>query len=270
MKTNTDIFPVIRRILRPLARLLLKRGISYGIFAEAAKSAFIDAAAKDLAIPSKKQTTSRISTMTGLSRKEVHRLQSEDETQRIASLHKMNRAARVINGWLSDDNYLDENAEPLALPFEQGEVSFTSLVKQYSGDIPARTIADELTRTGAIESNSQGELKLVKQAYIADGQDGTALKLLADDVAELMTTIEHNIEQQDNRHKRYQRKVYYDNLPKDKAAELKQFIEAQAQQCLLSINQELAKYDRDKHPELPAGEAIKLGLGIHYIEEEES
>lgn len=267
MNPDANMYLIIRRILRPLARLMLKRGIGYGLFVEVAKTAFVEAADRDLGVPSKKQTTSRISTMTGLSRKEVRRLQLESATDRGAALHKMNRAARVLNGWLTDHHYKNSNDQPADLAFEGGEYDFTSLVKEYSGDITARTIADELSRIGAIERTENGLLRLIKQAYIADQQDEEKLALFADNVAELMGTMEHNIEQTDQAQRRYQRKVVYDGIPIEKRKALKEFIEARAQQCLLEINQELAKYDRDQEPAASKDEFVKIGLGIHYIEE---
>jgi len=264
-KQNIRIYQYVRLMLRPLARLLLKRGIGYGEFAEAAKAAFIDAANIDLAIPGRKQTTSRISTITGLSRKEVHRLLNQDEAEQIEALHKLNRAARVISGWLTDPRFLDQAGNPAALDFEDSELSFTALVKDYSGDITARTIADELSRTGAIQQDSDGKLQLVKQAYIPDKGSVEQFKLLSENLAELTNTIEHNIEHDD---KYFQRKVYYDNIPVESVDELKQVINTKAQQCLEEINKILAQHDRDHRPDKGGTKRMKVGLAIHYIQEE--
>lgn len=265
-EASTRTYQYIRLMLRPLARILLKRGLGYGEFAEAAKAAFVDAAQIDLAIPGRKQTTSRVSTITGLSRKEVHRLLNQDEAEQIEALHKLNRAARVISGWLSDPRYVDPNGEPVSLSFEQGEINFSQLVKEYSGDITARTIADELTRTGAIEQNSDGKLELVQQAYIPDAGSIEQFKLLSENLAELTNTIEHNIEHDDDKY--FQRKVYYDNIPVESVNELRELINARAQQCLEDINTILVKQDRDHSAEQSGTKRMKIGLAMHYIQEE--
>ncbi len=270
-ETSTQIYQYIRFMLRPLARILLRRGMGYGEFAEAAKAAFVDAAQIDLAIPGRKQTTSRISTITGLSRKEVHRLLNQNEAEQIEALHKLNRAARVISGWVSDPRFLDPNGQPVSLNFEEGSPNFSQLVKDYSGDITARTIADELSRTGAIEQDSEGQLRLVKQAYIPDAGSVEQFKLLSENLAELMNTIEHNIENEDDKY--FQRKVYYDNIPVESVAELRQLINDRAQQCLEDINKVLAKHDRDHNPDTEQqaqheNKRMKLGLALHYIQEE--
>jgi hypothetical protein len=266
-RQNIRIYQYIRLMLRPLARVMLKRGIGYGEFAEAAKAAFVDAAQIDLAIPGRKQTTSRISTITGLSRKEVHRLLNQDEAEQVEALHKLNRAARVISGWLSDPRFVDAQGQPSPLSFEEGDVSFTLLVKDYSGDITPRTIADELSRTGAIEQDSEGKLHLVKQAYIPDSGSIEQFKLLSENLAELTSTIEHNIEHEQDKY--FQRKVYYDNIPVESVNELKQVISDKAQKCLEEINSILVQHDRDHHPEKAGTKRMKLGLAMHYIQEEQ-
>ena len=233
---TTQLYQWTRLLLRPFARILLKRGISYGEFAEAAKSAFVDAAGIDLALPGRKQTTSRISTITGLSRKEVTRLQNQTEVETIEALHKLNRAVRVISGWTTDSRFLDADHKPRDMVFEKGKPCFADLVKAYSGDITARTIADELTRIGALAQNADGTLRLIRQAYIIQNDSAAQLKLLCESIAELTTTIEHNLETNEATEKRFQRKVYYDNIPDESLAELKTVLEQKSQVHLEEIN----------------------------------
>lgn len=263
-----QLYKWTRNLLRPFARILLRRGMSYGEFAEAAKSAFVDAAANDQVLPGRKQTSSRISTITGLSRKEVFRLQNQTETDTVDALHKLNRAVRVISGWTTDAKYLDADNKPLHLPFEKATPSFSELVKEYSGDITARTIADELSRIGAISQDAEGKLELIRQAYIVQSDTLAQLKLLSETIAELTATIEHNMNVSDSAQKRFQRKVYYDNIPAESVDALKKAVEARAQACLLDINQVLVTQDRDHNPDMAGSGRKKIGVGVYYFEED--
>lgn len=265
---HSQLFKALARMLRPLARLLLKRGNSYGVFAEAAKLAFVEAAQQDLALPGRKPTVSRISTLTGLSRKEVQHLLGLETIGQIQAQHKLSRAARVISGWITDKRFCTKQHQPRPLPFEGDANSFTLLVRDYSGDIPPRTIADELTRLGAIAINDKGEMQLLQKAYIPSANTDEQFDLLAEDVADLITTITHNLEQPSPADKRFQRKVYYNNVPIEHLAELRQFIADTAQHCLETINRKLAKYDRDNNPKLRGSGRTKLGLEMHLIEEQ--
>jgi len=257
----------LRYLLRPLAKILLHFGMSYGEFSDAAKSAFVNAAQSDSSIPKQKQTTSRISTITGLSRKVVHAILNQRKTEKIESLHKLNRAARVINGWINDPQFLNTDGNPITLKMDSENPNFSQLVKKYSGDITARTIADELVRIGAVKTNDEGKLTLIKKAYLPNNDKLEQIKLICQSSAEFFETIEYNIHQSDIDKKRFQRKVYYNNIPFESGAELKHKIEEIAQTCLEDINKILKQHDRD-NSNITGTKQYKIGLGMHYIEEE--
>ena len=66
-----SLFSAIPRLLRPLIRILLRNGVPYGTFADLAKRVYVNLAANECGLPGRKQSISRISILTGLSRKEV-------------------------------------------------------------------------------------------------------------------------------------------------------------------------------------------------------
>src|SRR5512135_1484512 len=79
-----NILPVaVARILKPLVRILLRNGVSYKTFADIAKRQYIEVARNEFPIERRKQSVSRVSVITGLTRKEVSRVIaldiSEDE-----------------------------------------------------------------------------------------------------------------------------------------------------------------------------------------------
>ena len=86
----------ILRLLRPLIRILLRNGVSYGTFSDLVKWVYVDVASKEFGINGRKQTTSRVSVITGLSRKEVMRVRKIPRPDDRASSERYNRAARVI------------------------------------------------------------------------------------------------------------------------------------------------------------------------------
>ena len=64
----------LEQLLRPLCRLLLRHSVSFSAFADMAKRVYVDVALKDFSLPGKKPTTSRVAVLSGLTRKEVHRI----------------------------------------------------------------------------------------------------------------------------------------------------------------------------------------------------
>src|SRR5438132_3127302 len=97
-------------ILRPLVRILLRNGVPYGTFADIARRVYVEVAEKKFALPGKKQTVSRISTITGLTRKEVTRIQATERPLRTAHPERHNRPARATGGWARGKPYRSRRA----------------------------------------------------------------------------------------------------------------------------------------------------------------
>lgn len=259
------ISQALSQLLRPLVRILLRQGIAFDSLSELLKQAYVEVADKEFGLPGKKQTVSRISTITGLTRKEVTRIQQLDAIDISEINQQFNRAARVIVGWISEDDFLDAQQQPLALSLEQGPHSFNELVKRFSGDIPPRAIADELMRVGAIEQTHDGKVKLVQRAYVPLNDMGEKIKILGTDVSDLIQTIDHNIQGQQPAH--YQRKVCYNAIPKSRLPELREKLNVLAQQNLEHMNDIMLQYDSDANKQVEKGSA-RAGVGIYYFEED--
>ncbi|NIW13260.1 MAG: hypothetical protein GWN31_04870, partial [Candidatus Thorarchaeota archaeon] len=200
------------RILRPLIRILLRNGVPFGSFADLARWAYVDVAVREFAIKGRKQSTSRVSILTGLSRKEVSRLRSTEALGNSVDVDRYNRAARVVGGWITDGRFTDKKGQPLALAFEKGEASFSDLVRDHSGDVPARAILDELLRVGLVKVEKKDRIRLLSRAYVPRGDEPQMISILGTDVSHLIKTIDHNISAQDDA-PLFQRKVSYDNVP---------------------------------------------------------
>jgi len=253
------------RLLRPLIKILLGNDIPYGTFAELAKWVYTDVALKEFGIPGRKSTISRVSVITGLSRKEVKRLQEISEPEDLGASEQYNRAARVVSGWLQDERFVDGKGNPKELLFEGEENSFSELVKTYSGDVPPRAIRDELHRVAVIEEMN-GKIRLLARGYIVREGDIEKLAIMGMDVGELLSTLHHNIA--NNQQDAYlQRKVSYDNVPDDVLAELRDLIFNRGKDFVESINNEITKFDRDKNPSLKGNGKNRAGVGIFYFEE---
>lgn len=255
----------ILKILRPLARFLLRNGVSLGEFAELARRAYVETAHAHFHLPGRKQTTSRVSVLTGLSRKEVKRILDSADYAESSEERKYNRAARVISGWRRDQLFLDQAGNPAELPFEGEGRDFFSLVKKYSGDLPPRAILDELIRVKAVEKTENGLLRLLSRAYIPHGMSGEKIAALGLHVADLVNTIDHNIAADSP--PRLQRAAAYDNVPGNCLPEIRELIQRKGQEVLEEIDLFLAMRDRDVNPEITGKGRVRVGMGVYYFEE---
>jgi len=268
MNSEKILHRSILAILRPLVRILLRNNISYPAFDDMIRKAYVEVAETEFTVDGKKQTNSRIATITGLSRKEVKRLQDLPEDETESNVLRYNRAARVVYGWVHDDKYQDSHRQQIPLPFDSKELCFVNLVKTYSGDVPPRAILDELTRIGLVEERDDGLLYLLKRAYIPKEGLNEKIQYLGKDVSALIQTMDRNI-YQSNETPHFQRKVYYDNLPEECIEELKMLVATDSQILLEKFDEAIGKYDRDVNPKVEGTGRKAIGVGIYYFEDED-
>ena len=268
MSTDTEkaLSAAVLRLLRPLVRILLRNGFTYGAFADLAKWVFVDVARREFGVSGRKQTVSRVSVITGLNRKEVKRVQEIDAPDDAAAARQYHRAARVVGGWTSDPRFLEKDDSPAVLPFEaEAGRSFSALVRAHSGDMTPRAVLDELLRVGAVEQGEEGAVRLVTRAYVPRTSDVDKLHILGSDVALLLSTIDHNL-QHGGSAPLFQRKVAYDNLPQEALPQLRELAGEKGQRLLEELNRYLAQHDRDANPAAQGTGRKQAGVGIFYFE----
>ena len=259
------------RILRPLARLLLRNGVPFGEFSELVKRAYVEAALEDFSDGRRKPTDSRAAVMTGLTRKEVKRQREILAGQNPAreSRSNANRASRVVSGWVHDPAYQTCDKQPAMLEFE-GAGSFTELVRKYSGDMTPRAVLDELMRVGvaAVEPDS-GRLQLKQRAYVPAGDSEDMLQIFGEDVSDLVATIDHNLISRSAGHPPlFQRTLTYDNIPADVIERWREISAERSQALLEQLDDWLGPHDRQGSGSQGEGaNKVRTGVGIFYFEE---
>jgi hypothetical protein len=257
----------VLRVMRALARVLIRNGLTLPAFVELAKRAWVDVALGDFTIPGRKPSISRASLLTGLTRKDVQRLvdargDADAEAARAAPDH---RAARVIAGWVYEADYGDAGA-PRDLAFDGDGATFSTLVRRYGGDVPPRAVLDELLQVGNVERLEDGRLRLLTRFYLPRSNDAARLGILGTDVAWLIGTIDHNL--QGRVPARFQRKVTYDNLPVEAVDAFRTLSARHAQELIELLGDWLARHDRDTNPAVEGSGRMRAGVGVFYFEED--
>lgn len=255
----------VMRVLRALARVLIRHGLSFPAFTELAKRAWVEVALADFAIPGRKPSVSRASLLTGLTRKDVQRLVDAGDAD-AASPMADHRAARVVGGWVRDPAFVEADGAPRVLAFDGEGPSFSELVRRHGGDVPPRAVLDELLQVGNVARDADGRLRLLTRVYLPRANDAAKLTILGTDVGWLIATIDHNL--QGLEPARFQRKVTYDNLPVEAVEAFRGLSASQAQELIERLGEWLARHDRDTTPSVRGSGRMRAGVGIYYFEED--
>ncbi len=266
--TSQLLASAVRSILTPVIRILLRNGIAFGTFSELARKVYTDVAYEEFKpVDGKKQSVSHVSALTGLTRKETRRLLDSDLSNGSEDNHRYNRAARVISGWINDDEYLDDKGTPLLLSIDQGNPCFASLVRKYSGDITTQSMLKVLNAAGSIEITDDG-IKLVNSAYLPGNDSAEAIAILGDDSNELISTIDHNMTHEASE-KRFQRKVSESKVAQEKIDELKLMAAEKSQHLLEELDHWLAQ-TKTKGEEEGNPNTSYVSVGIYFFERSEN
>lgn len=257
----------VRRVLYPLVRILLRHGIAFDDFAEIARRAYVEVGMNEVGIPGRKPSISRVAILSGLTRKEVQRIVNLDPADDAEGEARYNRAARVVAGWVRDAQFADAAGEPRILALaDDGNPGFAELVKRYSGDVPARAMLDELLRVGAVARDADGRIRLLSRVYIPHASNADKLQILGSDVADLIRTIDHNL-QHGSAQPLFQRKAMYDNVPLEALPRLRALGAKHAQRLIEQADAWLSAQDRDVTPDVQGTGRARAGIGIFYFEE---
>ncbi len=255
----------LRKLLRPLVRLLLSKGVSYPYFANWLKGLFVDVAAQDFPLEGKRQTDSRLSLLTGVHRKDVRRLMSASPADNPAP-ENVSFGARLVARWCADERYADEHGAPLPLPRlpdASGGPSFERLVADESKDIRARVVLDEWLRLGLAVLDEQDRVCLCSGAFVPDQGFDEKVYYLGRNVRDHLAAASHNVLGQQPPF--LERCVYSDGLSPAGVAELAAMAEQMGMDCLHRLNRRAAEL----RAQAPGTASERMSFGIYFYHESE-
>jgi hypothetical protein len=152
-------------LLSPISRLLVLGAIGIDEFIRAAKRAYLRAAIDVIVPAGRRLSASRLSVVTGMTRKEVSALlnYSKHEERHVIRRSGQQRALRVLGGWLADPRFQAQDGRPAELSLSGKKLTFRQLVKLYGGDVTPNAVLRELERMGVVELTSNGALRLIRR-----------------------------------------------------------------------------------------------------------
>ncbi|WPB57535.1 DUF6502 family protein [Xylophilus sp. GOD-11R] len=186
LKQPAQTLAHVLRVMRPLARWLVRAGIGHKVLADALKPVFLEAARAELQRHGQRETDSGLSTLSGLHRKDVRALGAESVGELPPERPARATAAQVlVSRWLAE-------GLPQRLPVGGEGPSFDALARAVSVDVHPRTLMRELLRLG-VATEDGDHIELRREAFVPDRRHAEAGGLVADSVADHLAAGVHNL-----------------------------------------------------------------------------
>jgi hypothetical protein len=257
----------IQHLLRPLVRVLVAEGITYPAFCAMLKHLFVAVAESDLTRAGDSVTTSRLTVMTGVHRKDVKRLRTADADPPALSAMR-DVSSRALDQWCRDPNYHDDGGRPRSLARRDGAgngPSFDDLIEAVSTDVRPRTVLDEWVRQGLVHADDDGRIHLDVARLVPSDGDDELVAFFGYNLHDHLASAASNL--LSTRRPFLERAVFYGGLTAASSAELEASAREIGNDALLTLNREaLARSQRDKGQ---PGSSRRMSFGVYFYEDED-
>jgi len=256
-----SLLGALRRVMRPLVRLMLRKGVTYAVFADLLKEVFVDVADREFRLDDKAPSDSRISLLTGVHRKDVRRLRHTGDPASMALPENITLGAQLVSAWTSSQPFCKESGQALPLPrlaSVGGSVSFDALVAKVSKDIRARVVLDEWLRLGVVRLDEQDCVHLEAQAFVPQKGFDEKAAYLGHNLHDHASAAVHNLSGQGQPF--FERSVHYDALAPVSVEALREAVASEGMQALLGFSQRAADLEKHDQPSLEPRQRITIGL----------
>ncbi|OIR04641.1 hypothetical protein GALL_133110 [mine drainage metagenome] len=259
----------LQRVLKPLIRLSLAQGINFQMLVETLKTVLVQVAEDEFKLQQRSQTDSRISLLTGLHRKDVHRLRDQPDAL-LSQPQLVTLGSQLVGLWISDADFIDANGSPKALPrlaSVGGDISFDRLVSRVSKDIRARPVLDEWLRVGVVHIDENDYVHLNTEAFVPSADFEGKLFFFQQNLHDHAAATAHNLMNQTP--PMFERCVYYDGLTAASINELKALAEEQGMIALKTVNARAIELQVASQLPAEADQRFTFALYFYHTKEDE-
>lgn len=253
----------LRRVLRPIVRILIRAGIRFDEFSELARAVYVESAIRDGIDHAGTPSRERIALATGVTAQHIdHYIENERELP-VAEPTLLRVAVEVLHKWHKDSQYLASDGTPVELEFEaQSGRSLSGLIKELDPGVGPGRVLTELLRAGAVASGDEVSFRPLSRSLIPPETHAYRIECFGAALGRLAETLEYNFNPANSENKRLERFVAVDKgLPCGAVAEFESFARARADQLLKDLDDWLAPYSNS----MTAGFGPRVGTGVHVF-----
>ena len=244
-------------LLKPFAKLGLAKGVPIQAVEELIRHAYVDAAKQACEGSNPERLTSRISTMTGLTRREVARIQQAPVPELPAT---RSAATDLLTHWTSQTRYLDKKKRPLAIPRQGPAPSFEALAANVTKDVHPRSLLAEMIRLNLVTHRKATDtVELLEGVFVPNNDWPQMVGFLGVNVGDHLEAAVSNV--LGDGHQHFEQALLADELSAESVVQAKALISAQWHNLITTLGPALqALMDADKAAHRPQDQAVRIGL----------
>jgi hypothetical protein len=254
---DSVLFRTLSRLIRPIVRLCLANGITFATAEEFLKRAFVQEAKAIQPEAPEHGMVSRISTVSGLNRREVTRLTKLATSECIT---KQPLASEILARWTTDPSWRDQNGAPLVIKRLGAAPSFETLAHSITRDVHPRSLLDELIRLDLVSHDDCLDLITVtRKDFVPQSDSLQMLDFLGNNVGDHLNAAIANVLHDGKSH--LEQAVFADELSAESLEVLRPLIMAQWKELHDKMIPTLTSLiEEDKRAGRTQNQRIRIGL----------
>lgn len=241
---------LIRFIVRPIVGFCLRRQVPIQDLYEILKEEYVREAKNQLEASSERVTTSRLSLITGIHRRDIDRLQTTPETTKFQDTVLI----RVVALWQHASQFQTSRHEPRVLTSGFVGSEFHALVAAAHREFNPATILSELIRAGIVSRTTRG-VKLELQSYSPRGDPQRGFSILSKDINDIVSVVERNVfatEKTSTLHVRTE----YDRVRASAVPEIDAWVLKEGHEFHRKVREFIGQFDLDTTGDLNSNEPV--------------
>jgi len=252
-------------LLSQVARLGVAKGLPYAQVEEMLRQAFVQAASSAHPGLPEHRKVSRISTTTGINRREVTRLVQALAQPEATAARPRSLASEAFAHWRTQPAYRNAKGQPRTLPRLGAQPSFETLAQAITRDVHPRSLLDELVRLGLAQWDvTTDQVRLTRETFVASGDGARQLGFLGDNVGDHLRAAVDNVLGGDDR-LHFEQALFADGLSLSSIDSVRPTVRAQWQQLLAALVPALETHvQQDAQQPMPPQGRLRVGLYTYH------
>jgi len=266
--SRAQLLHALRRVLRPVVKVLIRAGIRFDEFSELARGVYVESALRDGLDHVTKPTRARVAMATGVSRHQVDYYLENEGALPVADPTLTNILTEVLQKWHTDPLYVGPYGIPLELEFEVpgGGRCVRNLVAMVNPKVSAGIVLEELISVGSVTYSGEKHYRATSRYFMMpEPMSAPQIEYFGNTLTRLTETLEFNMNPK-NSTKRLERFVVADRgLPPEVVPKFEAYARERATELLLDLDNWLTPYSAPGAAEESA--RIPTGLNVFlYVE----